>query len=123
MQSSSSEQQAVRTSTTTAWLWIVVVLNAVVGLYSFTLIGTMTALGLSPFTLIVGAFLSFGIAVGAYLILQWKKMGFYIAAGCVAINIILNFGVGTIVSGLLGLGVLYYVLQYPKDNKAWDHLK
>jgi hypothetical protein len=127
METASSGQPAVRTKTTTVWLWIVLVLNVIVGFMSFSLIGTMTGLGLSPVPLIIGALMSFGVAVGAYMIMQWKKMGFYIIAGCVVINILVAiFGGGNagsaIGGGLLSLGILYYVLQYPKDNKAWSHL-
>jgi hypothetical protein len=127
METASSGQPAVRTKTTTIWLWIVVVLNVIFGFMSFGVIGTLTALGLSPATAIIGAFLSFGVAVGAFMILKWKKMGFYIVSGCIAINILVAiFGDGNvwsaILGGLLSLGVLYYVLQFPKENKAWNHL-
>jgi hypothetical protein len=127
METASSGQPAVRTKTTTVWLWIVLVLNVIVGFMSFSLVGTMSALGLSPVPTIISALLSFVIAVGAFMIMQWKKMGFYIISGCVAVNVLVAiFGGGNvgsaIVGGLLSLGVLYYVLQYPKDNKAWSHL-
>ncbi len=127
METASSGQPAVRTKTTTVWLWIVLVLNVIVGFMSFSLIGTMTGLGLSPVPLIISALMSFGVAAGAFMIMQWKKMGFYIIAGCVAVNILVAiFGGGSagsaIGGGLLSLGILYYVLQYPKDNKAWSHL-
>ena len=127
MQTSSSGQPAVRTTTTTVWLWIVIILNAVAGVGSLSMIGTLTDLGISPTWTIVSALLCFGTAVGAFMILKWKKMGFYIITGCVVLNIIVallgegNVGT-TIFSAILSLAVLYYVLQYPKDNKAWDHL-
>jgi hypothetical protein len=127
METASSGQPAVRTKTTTVWLWIVLVLNVIGGFMSFSLIGSMTALGLSPVPLVISALMGFGVAVGAFMIMQWKKMGFYIIAGCVTINVLVAlFGggnVGTAIGGaIVGLGILYYVLQYPKENKAWSHL-
>ena len=126
MQTSSPEQPAVRTKTTTIWLWIVIILNVIVGLLSFTQIGTLADLGINPVFLIVSAVLSLGLAVGAYIILQWKKMGFYIAVGCIVLNVLVSIiggsGLTSIIGGIIGLGILYYVLQYPKDNKAWNHL-
>jgi L-lactate permease len=89
-------------------------------------IGTLTGLGISPFSLIVSALMSLGVAVGAYMILQWKKMGFYIVVGCVVLNVLVSVlggsGLASISGAVIGLGILYYVLQYPKDNKAWNHL-
>jgi hypothetical protein len=126
MQTSSPEQPAVRTKTTTIWLWIVIILNAIVGLLPFTQIGTLADLGINPFFLIVSALLSLGVAVGAYMILQWRKMGFYIVVGCIVLNVLVSIlsgsGLGSISGAVIGLGILYYVLQYPKDNKAWNHL-
>jgi hypothetical protein len=126
MQTSSPEQPAVRTKTTTVWLWIVIILNALVGLLSFTQIGTLADLGISPLFLIVSALLSLGVAVGTYMILQWKKMGFYIVVGCIVLNVLVSIlggsGFASIAGAVIGLGILYYVLQYPKDNKAWNHL-
>jgi hypothetical protein len=126
MQTSSPEQPAVRTKTTTVWLWIVIILNAIVGLLSFTQIGTLADLGISPLFLIVSALLSLGVAVGTYMILQWKKMGFYIVVGCIVLNVLVSIlggsGFTSIAGAVIGLGILYYVLQYPKDNKAWNHL-
>ncbi len=127
---SASAQPAVRTTTTTIWLWLIVVLNIVMGLITFVGISALVTIGTDTFTIllsVISALVCFVVAVGAYLILRWKKIGFFIIAGCVALNIVLALmgggNVGTaIFSALLSLGVLYYVLQYPKDNKAWNHL-
>ena len=126
MQTSSPEKPAVRTNITTIWLWIVIILNGIVGLLPFTQIGTLVALGISPLYLIVSALLSLGVAVGAYMILKWKKMGLYIVVGCIALNVVVSLiggnGFGSVAGAVIGLAILYYVLQYPKDNKAWNHL-
>ena len=108
MQTSSPEQPAVRTKTTTVWLWIVIILNALVGLLSFTQIGTLADLGISPLFLIVSALLSLGVAVGTYMILQWKKMGFYIVVGCIVLNVLVSIlggsGFASIAGAVIGLG-------------------
>ena len=126
MQTPSSDQPAVRTTTTTVWLWIVIVLNAVVGLLALIGFGAAVDQGVSPLFLAISILLILGVAVGAFMILQWKKMGFYICAGCMVLNVLMSLFTGdfvnTLIRGIVAIGVLYYVLQYPKDNKAWNHL-
>ena len=120
----------VRTKTTTGWLWLVILLNGMIGVMTFVGVGMLAISGAKGsaviLSLLAGA-VSLAIAAGAFLILQWKKLGFYVIAGGVAANIVLSFlgggSLGTAVFGaVLSVAVLYYVLQFPPENKAWNHL-
>jgi len=57
---------------------------------------------------------------------QWKKWGFwgFCASSVVGllINLSIGVGIGSTIFGLIGVALLYGVLQIGKDNKGWPQL-
>jgi hypothetical protein len=65
--------------------------------------------------------------VFAVALFQWKKWGFFgfvaTAALALAINLKLGINIGQILLGLLGVAILYGVLQIGKEKKGWTQLE
>ncbi len=63
----------------------------------------------------------------AVALFQWKKWGFFGFVGTSAIAFVLNLAAGLSVIqallGLVGLAILYGVLQIGKEKKAWPKLE
>jgi len=65
--------------------------------------------------------------VFAVAIFKWKKWGFYgfaamaIIAFC--LNVYAGIGIGQALLGLVGIAVLYGVLQIGGENKGWTQLE
>lgn len=70
-----------------------------------------------------------GIAnvVFSVLLLQWKNgfWGFIVTSiAALIINLYLGLGIGQSVFGMVGIAILYFVLQIKKnDVTAWDNLE
>lgn len=70
----------------------------------------------------------FGIVnlICAIALFKWKKWGFWgycISAAIVfIINIAIGLGVGQSVMGLVGVAILFGVLQIGRENKGWPQL-
>lgn len=70
----------------------------------------------------------FGIInlICAIALFKWKKWGFW--GYCISaiivfiINLVIGMGVGQSVMGLVGVAILFGVLQIGKDNKGWPQL-
>ena len=64
--------------------------------------------------------------VSAIAIFKWKKWGFglYVlsAFSQIVLNFYLGLGVGTAIGGLVGVAILYGVLQIGGDRKGWTQL-
>jgi hypothetical protein len=112
-------EQKQRHGCLTALLVVMIVANSAVALY-------YVFEGLAVF--ILGAILIIGAifnVVCVIALLKWKKWGFW---GCVASSIIalclnLYMGLGPLsFLGLIGIAVLYGVLQIGKENKGWPQL-
>lgn len=83
--------------------------------------------GISSMTLILLALLSIGNVICSVLLFQWHKIGFwgFLATSLIALGVNLSIDVGIIQSllGLLGIIILYAVLQIQKNNiPAWNNL-
>ncbi len=64
----------------------------------------------------------------AIMLFQWKKLGFWgfviTSIGAFIINLIIGLGIGQSLFGLIGIAILYGVLQIKKDNiTAWSSLE
>jgi len=112
----------------TAWLIFVIVVNSIVGiLYLISAIGAGMYDTISPTMLLLLTVLSVINVICAVMLLQWKKVGFFgfVGTSIVAFIINLSLGMDTLQAlfGLVGIAVLYAVLQIKKDEiKTWDNL-
>ncbi|CAN5358422.1 hypothetical protein BH23ACT9_BH23ACT9_32750 [soil metagenome] len=115
----------------TAWLWVVIVANAG-SAFLYLLAGETVQRGLgggvSPGLILLLGVLSVANIVFAVMLLQWKKVAFlgFVGTSLVgaAINVMLGIAVGQTLIGLLGVGILYAVLQMAKNGRsAWAQLE
>jgi len=62
----------------------------------------------------------------AIALLRWKKWGFWglivSAVVTLGINLTIGLGLSSAIVGLLGVVILYGVLQIGKDNRGWPQL-
>ena len=116
----------------TAWLVLLVVLNALGSIFIFISKPLLAHMGQSTANL--GPSWAVPVA-GAICLLQlicvlgifmWKKWGFYGYAVIAAANVVANAMQGKLVSGLIGavviVGILYLMLQIGKEDKGWPQL-
>jgi hypothetical protein len=71
--------------------------------------------------------LGIGNVVFSILLFKWMKIGFWgfliTSIGALIINLSIGLGIGQSLFGLVGIAILYGVLQIKKDNvPAWDNL-
>jgi hypothetical protein len=110
----------------TAYLILMIVVNAVVGLQNFRLgIGGNVAPAMPnwPFP-VLGLFGVLNV-VFAVALLRWKKWGFYGFVACAIVVAVINFmftGLGALL-GLTGVAVLYAVLQIGGKRSVWSQLE
>lgn len=110
----------------TAWLVIMIIVNAGTALlYMFG--SEDISLGLPMWvTLTLAAFGIFNL-VCAIALFQWKKWGFwgFIGSSIVMlfINLSIGVGIGSSLSGLVGVVLMYGVLQIGDENKGWPQLE
>lgn len=112
----------------TAWIIMELVLIGLATL-SYTLdflasIATGSS-NVSPLVFLVLALLGLGGITGLSLLLAWKKVGFYLAAMCVAINFALSSRLGLFNGNsrtfipLIGITIIYYWLR---RREVWKRL-
>ena len=115
----------------TAWLVLSIVLNsllAIVYLFAGDIINKNLPHGISTPMLISLALLGTANVVFAVLLLQWKKLGFWGFIGTSILALIINLNIGLAVGqslfGLVGIAILYGVLQIKNnDVSGWDNLQ
>jgi len=113
----------------TAWLVLVVAVNSLVALiYLFGSSAVASTLPASRTWLIpVLAVLSVANVVFAIALFMWKRWGFYgfVATSAVAfvINLVIGLNVLQALFGLVGVAILYGVLQIGHENKGWPQLE
>ena len=111
-----------------AFLIVMIVLNSITALAY--LVGSQAiqqALpGIPAWALIVLGVVAVFNLVCAIALFNWKKWGFwgFIISSIVTlvINLNIDLGVAQSLSGLIGVAVLYGVLQIGKENKGWPQL-
>lgn len=128
----SSDELKKRHACVTAWLIFMIVINSLTALVYFFLPDVLAEnLPGRPayiILLIVGG-MSLLNAVFAVLLLQYKKLGFYgfavISVIGVGLNIIMGISIGQSIFGLIGIGILYAILQIKdKDGvAAWERME
>ena len=114
----------------TAWLIFMIIANSLTAfLYLFA--GDRIAQGLpggiSNTMLILFAVLGIANIVFSVMLLNWKKIGFwgFILSSIVALilNLSVGLGIAQSIFGLVGIAILYGVLQIKKDDvTAWENL-
>ena len=114
----------------TAWLIIIIIANSIIAAgYTFgsEFIAQNYPGGISNVALVLLAVFGIANIVSAIMLLKWKKIGFWgFVASCIgilAVNLSIGISVSQSIWGLIGIAILYGVLQIKKDNvSAWTNL-
>jgi hypothetical protein len=115
----------------TAWLIVMIIINslfAIIYLFASDMITKYLPGNVSTRMIILLGIIGIGNVVFSVLLIQWKKIGFWgfiiTSVAALIINLSIGLGIGQSVFGLVGIAVLYGVLQIKKDNiPAWDNLE
>jgi hypothetical protein len=124
-----TEQIKQRHGCLTAWLILMIVANSLVALVY--LLGSTSMRQQLPhapgWVFPVLALLCIVNLVCAIALFKWKKWGFFGNVGTTivtfAINVAIGISIVQAVLGLIGLAILYGVLQIGKEKKAWPQLE
>ena len=116
----------------TAWLVLMIVTNSGIALVYLLvcLLGTeairqsLNVPGWAFPVLIVCSLFNLVCAVALF---RWKKWGFWGFCGSSAVALVVNLSVGipigSVLQGLVGVILLYGLLQIGKENKGWHQLE
>lgn len=124
----SASTQRKRSVGLTAWLIINIIGMGLVTLLCFlAFIASMLDARIASLSLalLLLMLLNIGGIVGISLLLAWKRIGFYVLAGCAIINIIVVFYSGissirwVIFGPIIAVGILYRWLE---NSRVWDKL-
>lgn len=115
----------------TAWLIMMIIINsltAVIYLFASDMITENLPGDVSTPMIVLLGIIGIGNVVFSVLLFQWKKIGFWgfivTSIAALIVNLSIGLGIGQSVFGLVGIVVLYGVLQIKKDNvPAWDNLE
>jgi hypothetical protein len=124
-----SGEAAQRHGCLTAWLIFMIIANAATAVLTPLSVGGMKQAGLNISPLMIGLIVICAIVniACAIALFRWKKWGFYgsVATAVIAliINIAAGLGVAQSLAGLIGIGILYWVLNMGGEKKAWPRLK
>lgn len=111
----------------TAWLTFVINANIVAMIMWLAQAGQRTTTMIFP-AWMIPVYLAAGVVSIVFIValLQWKKWGFYgyVGLGIVMIAVSLAAGLNAVLSlsGLVGLAILYTLLQIGGERKAWTQL-
>lgn len=115
----------------TAWLALMIVANAITSLIYFfaseIVLQKFQGKGSKEVLFVLGFFGIINV-VAALLLMRWKKIGFWIfsisSAVILVINLLIGLGTGRVIFGLIGIIILYGILQIKNNGiSAWDNLK
>jgi hypothetical protein len=114
----------------TAWLILMIIGNsigALMYLFGSEMIMRAMPYGVSSSLIYLLAFVSVMNVVFAVLLFQWKRWGFYgfigSAIAAFIINTSIGLPVGSSLLGLVGIGVLFAILQIKQNGvSAWDNM-
>jgi hypothetical protein len=112
-----------RNGCVTAWLIIMIIANswsAILYLFAGDMVAKNIPNGISNPMLILLAILGLVNVVSSILLFKWEKIGFWgfviTSIGVLIVNLSIGLGIGQSLFGLVGIAVLYGVLQIKKDN-------
>jgi hypothetical protein len=116
----------------TAWLSLMIAVNAIAAL-AYLLGGNLIQEALpngeiEEWTVSVLAVLGIANVIFAVMLFQWKKLGFYgfvaTSLASIGINLSIGMGLGQSLLGLVGIAILYAILQIREhDLTAWEQLE
>ena len=112
----------------TAWLILMIIANSAVALiYLFgSAIVKQTSPNVPSWAFPVLAIMAIFNLVCAIALFKWKRWGFwgFFASSIVAVvvNLSIGLGIGSSLAGLIGIAILYGILQIGKENKGWPQL-
>jgi hypothetical protein len=113
----------------TAWLVLMIIANAATVFMTPLSIPSMRQAGLDPSPIGIGVIVLCGIAniIFAIALFRWMKWGFYgfVATSAVALvtNLMMGLSIAASLFGLVGIALLYWVLNMGGENKAWPRLR
>ena len=113
----------------TAWLILVIIVNTLGSLVYFFDSSVVASTLPSSKTWAIPVIAALGVANVAFAIalFQWKRWGFYGLVLSTLIGFVVNITIGTSVVealvNLVGLAILYGVLQIGDTNKGWPQLE
>ena len=106
-----------------------IIANAFAAIATALSIAKLKAAGLTPNYVVIGLITLCAVAniIFAVMLLRWKKFGFFgfCVTSVIALALNLSIGVSIVQSalGLLGIAILYWVLNMGEEEKAWPRLK
>ncbi|GMN10981.1 hypothetical protein MTsPCn9_27070 [Croceitalea sp. MTPC9] len=115
----------------TAWLILMIIANSFTAI-TYLFMGDVVLENLpnptSKSMLVLLAILGLANLAFAILLFQWKKWAFwsFVASALItlAVNLSIGLGLGQSLLGLLGVILLYAILQIKQDGKtAWENLE
>lgn len=112
----------------TAYLGFMILVNSAMALVYILAGGSIASAGDLPgWALpVLGLFgvVNVACAVGLFMWKKWGFFGFCASAGIVfVINILIGLPMSNSIMGLVGIGVLYGVLQIGGEKKGWNQLE
>ena len=115
----------------TAWLVLMIVANSITALvYLFmpdTIFGALpgTQPAYAQVLLPLMALANLGFAIMLFQLKKWAFYGFVVTSLlAVGVNLSMGLGIASSLSGLVGVGILYGILQLEKDGvNAWERME
>ena len=112
------------------YLWLCFVINAIICFAYFITLFTdigMTSAYEPMSSRFLGTFLSGCTAAGLWLLLKYKKLGFYLLIAAAILTVIININMGylgiSVVTPIVSIALLFSILQIKKDGKScWSQL-
>ena len=115
----------------TAWLVLMIIANsltAILYLFASDMITKNLPGNVSTAMIILLGVIGIGNVIFSVFLFQWKKIGFWgftiTSVGALIINLSIGLGIGQSLFGLVGIAILYGVLQIKKENvTTWKNLE
>jgi hypothetical protein len=113
----------------TIWLVFMIVANAATVVSTPLMYDSIkrAAPNASPATIALISIAGVANIIFAIALFRWKKWGFFgfVATSVIALvtNLFIGLGIAQSVFGLVGIGILYWVLNIGGSNKAWTRLQ
>jgi hypothetical protein len=124
-----TEQPPQRHGCFTAWLVLMLIANTATAISTPLMLSTIRQAAPNVSAGSVAIIVTAAIAniVFAIALFKWRRWGFYgfIVTATVALitNLSIGLGIGQSIFGLIGIPLLYWVMNMGGANKAWQHLK